>query len=57
MQYVTLGKSGLRASRVGFGGIPIQRIDAKECTALFDAVVAAGITTSTRLAAIPSASS
>lgn len=25
MQYVTLGKTGLKISRVGFGGIPIQR--------------------------------
>jgi predicted aldo/keto reductase-like oxidoreductase len=43
MQYVTLGKTGLRISRVGFGGIPIQRITEEECTALFDAVVDAGI--------------
>ncbi|MCI8417136.1 MAG: aldo/keto reductase [Lachnospiraceae bacterium] len=28
MEYVTLGKTGLRISRLGFGGIPIQRIDA-----------------------------
>lgn len=27
MQYVTLGKTGLRVARLGFGGIPIQRID------------------------------
>ncbi|MBR2621829.1 MAG: aldo/keto reductase [Clostridia bacterium] len=43
MQYVTLGKTGLRISRVGFGGIPIQRISQEECTALFDAVIEAGI--------------
>ena len=43
MQYVTLGKTGLRISRVGFGGIPIQRISQQECTALFDAVIEAGI--------------
>ena len=43
MQYVTLGKTGLRISRVGFGGIPIQRITQEECTKLFDEVVAAGI--------------
>jgi predicted aldo/keto reductase-like oxidoreductase len=43
MQYVTLGKTGLRISRVGFGGIPIQRISQQECTALFDAVIDAGI--------------
>ena len=28
MEYVTLGKTGLRVARLGFGGIPIQRIDA-----------------------------
>ncbi len=28
MQYVTLGKTGLKIARLGFGGIPIQRIDA-----------------------------
>ncbi len=43
MQYVTLGKTGLAVSRVGFGGIPIQRISQEECTALFDAVIEAGI--------------
>ncbi len=30
MQYVTLGKTGLRVARLGFGGIPIQRIDKEE---------------------------
>jgi len=29
MEYRTLGKTGLRISRLGFGGIPIQRIDAE----------------------------
>lgn len=28
MEYVTLGKTGLKIARLGFGGIPIQRIDA-----------------------------
>ena len=28
MQYTTLGKTGLKISRLGFGGIPIQKIDA-----------------------------
>ena len=28
MEYRVLGKSGLRVSRLGFGGIPIQKIDA-----------------------------
>lgn len=29
MQYTILGKTGLRVSRLGFGGIPIQRTDAE----------------------------
>ena len=28
MEYMTLGKTGLKISRMGFGSIPIQRIDA-----------------------------
>ena len=28
MEYVTLGRTGMKISRLGFGGIPIQRIDA-----------------------------
>ena len=35
MKYVTLGKTGLKISRLGFGGIPIQRIDAKGTKELF----------------------
>lgn len=27
MEYVTLGKTGLKISRLGFGGIPIQKVD------------------------------
>lgn len=43
MEYVTLGRTGLKISRLGFGGIPIQRIDAEQSKALMDAVRAAGI--------------
>ena len=43
MEYVTLGKTGLKVSRVGLGGIPIQRIDAEAAKKLLDAVEAAGI--------------
>lgn len=43
MEYVTLGKTGLRISRLGFGGIPIQQVDASAASALLDAVEAAGI--------------
>ena len=41
MQYVTLGKTGLKISRLGFGGIPIQRVSAAEAGPLLDAVVSA----------------
>ena len=43
MEYGTLGKTGLRVSRMGLGGIPIQRIDAEAAKKLLDAVEAAGI--------------
>lgn len=43
MEYVTLGKSGLRISRLGFGGIPIQRIDREGTRALVDRLVEDGI--------------
>ena len=43
MQYVTLGKTGMKISRLGFGGIPIQRIDAAAAKELLEAVRAAGI--------------
>ena len=34
MEYRILGKTGLKISRMGFGGIPIQRIDAQGTKAL-----------------------
>ena len=43
MEYITLGRTGLKISRLGFGGIPIQRIDAEKAKELLDAVRAAGI--------------
>ena len=43
MQYVQLGQTGLRVSRLGFGGIPIQRIDQPGTRALLQAAHAAGI--------------
>ena len=43
MEYLTLGKTGLKVSRVGLGGIPIQRVDAEAARKLLDAVEAAGI--------------
>ncbi len=43
MQYVTLGKTGLTISRLGFGGIPIQRVDAAVTTELVKAMAEKGI--------------
>ncbi len=43
MHTVVLGKTGLAVSRVGFGGIPIQRITKEEAPALLRAVHEAGI--------------
>lgn len=43
MEYRILGKTGLRISRVGFGGIPIQRIAAAQAHDLLRAVADAGI--------------
>lgn len=43
MQYVSLGQTGLKISRLGFGGIPIQRIDQPGTRALLKAVHEAGI--------------
>ena len=43
MEYISLGRTGLRVSRLGFGGIPIQRVDAAAAKVLLEAVEAAGI--------------
>lgn len=43
MEYITLGKTGLKVSRVGFGGIPIQKVDAEGSSKLMRAVLDAGI--------------
>ena len=43
MEYRILGKTGLKVSRMGFGGIPIQRIDAAGTKALMRKVRDAGI--------------
>ena len=43
MEYRILGKSGLRVSRLGFGGIPIQRIDAAGTRKLILQMKEAGI--------------
>ena len=43
MEYRVLGKTGLNISRLGFGGIPIQRIDAEGTKALMHKMKDAGI--------------
>ena len=43
MEYRILGKTGLKISRLGFGGIPIQRIDAEGTRALVAELAAAGV--------------
>ena len=43
MEYVTLGKTGLKISRLGFGGIPIQRVDASVTRELIKSMAEKGI--------------
>ena len=43
MEYTMLGKTGLRISRMGFGGIPIQKTDAQVTRALMEELVAHGV--------------
>lgn len=43
MQYTELGKTGLKISRVGFGGIPIQRIDVEKTRLLMQEMVKKGV--------------
>lgn len=43
MEYRVLGKTGLKISRLGFGGIPIQKIDAEGTKALIGELIDAGV--------------
>ena len=43
MEYTTLGRTGLRISRMGFGGIPIQKVDAAATRALMERMAAEGV--------------
>ena len=43
MKYVTLGKSGLKVSAVGLGGIPIQRTDVNEAKEVVKECIAQGV--------------
>ena len=51
MQTVTLGRTGLTVSRLGFGGIPIQRIDQSAVRELLGPCMRAASTLSTPPAA------
>lgn len=43
MKYTTLGKTGLKVSVVGLGGIPVQNSDAENCRKVIDACEEVGI--------------
>ena len=43
MEYRVLGKTGLKISRMGFGGIPIQKIDAEGTKKLMHQLKSAGV--------------
>jgi len=43
MEYRVLGKTGLKISRMGFGGIPIQKIDKEGTKALMQELLASGV--------------
>ena len=43
MQYRILGKTGLKISRMGFGGIPIQKIDAEGTKVVIRQLLEAGV--------------
>ena len=43
MEYKILGKTGLKISRMGFGGIPIQKIDAEGTKVLINELIKEGV--------------
>ena len=43
MRYTTLGKTGMRISTIGFGGIPIQKVDVPTVRALMERLAAEGV--------------
>lgn len=43
MQYIEFGRTGIKVSRVGFGGIPIQRIDQEGANCLIDSLIEHGV--------------
>lgn len=43
MEYRHLGKTGLKISRLGFGGIPIQRVDQEKTKSLMEKLLSLGV--------------
>ena len=43
MEYTTLGKTGLTISRMGFGGIPIQKVDVPAVRTLMQSLADCGV--------------
>ncbi|MCD2493160.1 aldo/keto reductase [Lacrimispora sp. NSJ-141] len=43
MEYRELGKTGLKVSRVGFGGLPLQRVDAAETKKIVKSLLDTGV--------------
>jgi len=43
MEYTMLGKTGLKISRMGFGGIPIQKVDVSAVRTLMQAMLEKGV--------------
>ena len=43
MEYTTLGKTGLKISRMGFGGIPIQKVTVQDVRVLMEAMADKGV--------------
>lgn len=43
MEYTKLGKTGLEISRMGFGGIPIQKVDVPAVRALMERMAEKGV--------------
>ena len=44
MRYLTLGKTGMKVSEVGFGGIPIIRLSMEDAVAVLRRAVERGVT-------------
>ena len=43
MEYRELGKTGLKVSRLGFGGLPLQRVDEEETKKIVKSLLENGV--------------